>query len=140
MNAALSPQTIVPNVGKLPRSSYHGILVNSMQALDVICILSFDEPVMRRGQNEYTEFKENLHFICHHFKPNGGGPSQKLHYFSFFVGKVGKNTAGVWWEQQQTGLELLASALHISEDIIGIVYNCERNVPFFDWNGFSQVG
>lgn len=43
-----------------------------MQALDVICILSFDEPVMRRGQNEYTEFKENLHLFVTTLNPTGG--------------------------------------------------------------------
>lgn len=59
LNAVCSLKTIVPNVRKLPWSCYHGILVNSMQALDVICILSFHERVVKMSTN------------CHCFKPGG---------------------------------------------------------------------
>lgn len=60
LNAALS-ENYCPRCWKLPQSGYHGILVNSMQSLDVIFSL-FLEPMnlFYKGPNGSKEYKENL--------------------------------------------------------------------------------
>lgn len=80
-----------------------------MQALDVICILSLNECVVK---NEYTEFKEN-HLLLLYTRGVEGGVSESLH-------EVCKNTAGEkrHFTSQKTLLELRATVKETSPPLI----------------------
>ena len=136
----------------LPGSGYHGTLVNSMQPLHVIFLFIclglfiflffyfFSQWTCQeeKGQMCTQSSKRNLILFVTALKTSRGG-SQRVHC-SPLAGKVGKKKKKPQLEsaekRQQSESESLPSALQISEDIIGTVHDCERNVPLFDWNGF----